>query len=607
MKRLFHLGYLFLMAPVLVVALLAAQCTAAPTEPPPATPVAEQSTKPATDAAPPAQAMSEATAAADKQVQESEAAQSKLQTGATFVTDEADVSAPRTKQGGTYRDVSTSDAVSFHPYQTTDTGSSAYQGMVYSGSLLNIDEKTLDYEPYVAESYSISEDGLTFTFKLRQGLKWSDGKPITAQDYKWTYDQVMKPENEYPYLDQFDFITSYQVLDDYTLEIKIDKMYCPALSQIDFITPLPKHVWEKLDWTDPEKNSEINNPSVYSGPYQLKEWKRDQYVTFEANDNYWYHGPPNMTGYNIEIVPDQDVAYEKMKNGESDTGTITPENLEEARQLPNLNVYEWWPAAAVWSYVGLNLREGSPTHDINVRHGISYALDKDTMTEEIMVGQAKRQCSAYPETSWAYNPDVPCYDYDVDQAKEAFAQAGYTVKDGKMVDQAGNPLKLKLIYGPNTSQVRELIAVSVQDYLKEIGIEVDVQGLEWASFLEATESANPDWDMFIGAWRSTIEPNNMFAIWSEESIPQLNAVAYINKKVEKLFEEAGGGAGTCDLEFRKQKYQEIQKILADESPYVFLWYQKVWSGQNKRIQGIEPTLLGIGWNQEDWYIKDAGN
>lgn len=76
--------------------------------------------------------------------------------------------------------------------------------------------------------------------------------------------------------------------------------------------------------------------------------------------------------------------------------------------------------------------------------------------------------------------------------------------------------------------------------------------------------------------------------------------------MESLFEEAGGGGGTCDPEFRKQRYQEIQKILADESPYIFLWYQKVWSGQNKRIQGIEPSLLGIGWNQEDWYIKDSG-
>ncbi|NJN96582.1 MAG: hypothetical protein HC875_21970, partial [Anaerolineales bacterium] len=120
--------------------------------------------------------------------------------------------------------------------------------------------------------------------------------------------------------------------------------------------------------------------------------------------------------------------------------------------------------------------------------------------------------------------------------------------------------------------------------------------------LEAQDKG--EWDMYLGAWRSTIEPQAMFLIWSEEGIPDLNAPAYINKDVEKLFNEAGGDAGTCELDFRKQKYQEIQKIIAEDAPYVFLWYQKAWSGQNNRIKGIEPTVLGIGWNQEEWYIED---
>ncbi|RME72093.1 MAG: hypothetical protein D6784_14010 [Chloroflexi bacterium] len=434
-------------------------------------------------------------------------------------------------------------------------------------------------------------------------MLWSDGVEITAHDFEWTYNQVIKPENGFPYLSQLDFITSYKALDDYTLEIKIDEVYAPALGQMSgLITPLPKHVWEKLDWNDPEKNPEINSPSVVSGPYKLVEWKRDQYVIFEANENYWYHGRPNIDRYIIEIVPDQDVAYQKMKTGESDTGPITPENLEEARQLENITVYEWWPAAAVWSYIGLNMREGFPTHDINVRHGLNYAIDKELLTDEVMLGQAKRLCSVYPETSWVYNPDVPCYKYDRDKALEAFAKAGYTLQDGKLVNENGEQLKLRLLYGPNTSKTRELIAVTVQDFLSQIGIEVEIQALEWASFLEALDAEEPEWDMYIGAWRATIEPHIMYTIWAEENIPQLNSVAYINKDVEKLFEEAGA---TYDTEFRKAKYQEIQRIIAEDAPYVFLFYQKRWSGQNNRIKGIIPTALGIGWNQEDWYIEET--
>jgi peptide/nickel transport system substrate-binding protein len=301
-------------------------------------------------------------------------------------------------------------------------------------------------------------------------------------------------------------------------------------------------------------------------------------------------------------VPDQDIAYQKMKSGETDTGAITPENLEEARQLDNVTVYEWWPAAASWSYIGLNMREGFPTNDINVRHAINYALDKELLTDEIMLGQAKRLCSVYPETAWVYTSDVECYEYDPERAIEEFAEAGYTFENGQMLDENGEQLTLKLIYGPNTNKVRELIAVTVQDYLSEIGVAVEVQGLEWSSFLEATDSPNPDWDLFVGGWRATVEPHIMYTIWAEENIPSLNAVAYVNKDVEALFEEAGK---TYDTEFRQEKYAEIQKIIAEEAPYVFLFYNKSWSGQNNRIEGIVPTALGIGWNQEDWYIEES--
>jgi len=603
--------HLLLALLIIAVSGVLAACGASPTtEPAPAVQQEPTQQEPAAKEEAPAEPTEAPTEApvvvepaeATPAVDESAAAKAgELQGGVTVTSDE-DVTTLRTHYGGEYRDVSTSDAVSFHPYQTTDTASSGYQGMVYTGALLRLDEKTLDYIPNMAESYSISDDGLTFTFNLRKDMKWSDGEPITAQDFQWTYDQVIKPENEFPYLSQLDFITSYKALDDYTLEIKIDEIYAPALGQMSgLITPLPKHIWENLDWSDPEKNPEINSPSVVSGPYKLREWKRDQYVIFDANDNYWYKGRPNIDSQILEIVPDSDIAYQKMKSGESDTGVITPENLEEARHLDNVTVYEWWPAAAIWTYIGLNMREGFATHDINVRHAINYAIDKQTLTDEVMLGQGKRLCSIYPETSWVYNPDVPCYEYNPDKAIELFQEAGYTYQDGKMLDKDGQQLTLKFIYGPNTSKTAELIAVTVQDYLRKVGVEANIEALEWASFLDATNAVEPTWDMYIGSWRATIEPHIMYTIWAEENIPELNSVAYINKDMEALFKEAGK---TYDTEFRKEKYQEIQKIIADDSPYVFLYYRKAWSGQNNRIKGIEPTALGIGWNQEDWYIEE---
>lgn len=580
----------FMFVGLLVLALLVQAC------------VAPSGTAPATQPAAASETAKDTTTDNSATVQGSQASQSVQLQGVTITSDE-EVTSPRDEAlfGGEYCSSSASDAVSFHPYLTTDTGSSGYQSTVYTGGLLRLDENTLEYIPNMAESYTISEDGLTFTFVLRKDMQWSDGQPLTAQDFKWTYDQAKNPDNAFPYLSQLDFITSYEALDDYTLEIQIDKVYAPALGQMSgLITPLPKHIWEQYPWGDPEKNPEINSPTVVSGPYKLSEWTRDQRAIFTSNDKYWYHGAPNIEGQLVEIVPDQDISYQKMKSGECDTGTITPENLEEARQLENINVYEWWPAAAVWTYVGLNMREGFVTSDVNVRHGLSLAIDKQLLTDEVMLGQAKRLCSVFPETSWVYNPDVPCYDYNVTEAIAAFAQAGYTFDGEKMLDQEGNQLKLKLVFGPNTNKVRELIAVTVQDYLKEIGVEVEIQALEWSAFLDTIQAEEPDWDMFIGAWRATIEPHIMYTIWAEESIPALNSVGYINKEVEKLFEEGGA---TYDSAVRKEKYGQVQQIIAEESPYIFLYYQKAWSGQNKRVQGIDPRPLGIAWNSDDWFIQ----
>ncbi len=590
-----------LVALSVLVALVVAACSAPAAPAPAEAPGASQpsAAEPAPTATP--DAVQEEQSAV---VEGSQAAQSTEIKGMTVVSDE-EVASPRTNYGGEYRDVADSDAVSFHPYTVTDGPSFGYQGMVYTSGLLRLDENTLDYIPNMAESYTISEDALTFTFNLRHDMKWSDGEPITAHDFQFVYDKAIDPANEYPYVSQLGFITSYKALDDYTLEIKTAEVYAPALGQMSgLLTPLPKHIWENLDWKDPAKNPEINHPSVVSGPYKLVEWQRDQFVIFEANANYWYHGRPNFDRYVIEIVPDQDIAYQKMKSGESDTGIITPENLEEARALDNVTVYEWWPAAASWTYIGMNMRrEGAPTQDANVRHGIAYAIDKQLLTDEVMLGMAKRICSAYPETSWVYNPDVPCYDYDVDAAIAAFAEAGYTYDGEQMLDADGNQLTLKLAYGPTTSKVGELIAVTVQDFLSKVGINAEIQALEWSSYLDLIKGT--DWDLYIGSWSTTIEPHIMYTIWAEESVPNpanpdgLNRVGYINPDVDALFDEGGK---TYDVAIRKEKYGEVQRIIAEDAPYVFLYYRKAWSGQNNRIQGIDPRPLGIGWNSDDWYI-----
>ncbi|HEY7908176.1 MAG TPA: ABC transporter substrate-binding protein, partial [Thermomicrobiales bacterium] len=142
------------------------------------------------------------------------------------------------------------DAKSFHPYLTTDTVSGAYQGNVYGGGLIKYDDTTLDLVGDVAEKFTISPDKKTYTFTLRD-TKWSDGMPLTTDDYVWTYQQVIKPENKYPYIDNItSAIASYTAKDPKTLVVTMLDAFVTGISDADAITPLPRHVWEKLDWGD---------------------------------------------------------------------------------------------------------------------------------------------------------------------------------------------------------------------------------------------------------------------------------------------------------------------------------------------------------------------
>jgi peptide/nickel transport system substrate-binding protein len=516
----------------------------------------------------------------------------------TSVSPTAQPAAPVPKRGGTYTEAATADAVSFHPYTTVDTASHSYQGSVYGGDLWRYNPKTLVPEPDAAESWTISDDKLTYTFKLRGDLKWSDGTPMTSADYKFAFDNASKPENKYPYISNLELIASYEALDPQTIVIKMEEPIAVGLEAANAVTPLPKHVWEGLDWSDPSKNPQIMAPTIASGPFKLREWRKDDHATFEANDNY-YRGRPLLDGYTIRIVPSQEIAFQMLKSGEVDTAPITPDNYAEVKTNPNLNLYEWWPARATWSYLGFNLRRPH-FQEVELRRALSHAIDRRAIAERIQNNLAQPTHSIYPPTTWVHNPNVPKYEYDPAKARQMLDEAGWTVGPDGVRQKDGNSLKLRILFGPNTNKVRERVATVTQQWLKDIGVDSEIQGLEWGAYLSALKTEPYDWDLFLGAWQATIEPHWMNQIWREDSIPELNSVAYVNEKVEALFEQ---GVKEFDLEKRKNIYQEIQQVISEDAPYVFTTFPMSYEAINKRIGGIEATPLGTGHNVEKWYVN----
>lgn len=503
------------------------------------------------------------------------------------------------QKGGNFSEALTLDAINFHPYQTTDATSRLYQDKVFASGLWLRDPKTLQPMPGMAEAWTISNDGKTYTFSLRKDLKWSDGAPLTAHDFVWTFVQADKLENKYPYAESINNIASYIAKDDDTLEITLKEATCLALISVDAITPLPKHIWSQLDWNNSAKNSEINLPSVVSGPYKLKEWQRGDHATFVRNDLY-YRGAPYFDSYTIRIVPDPAQQFQMLKQGDVDTAPIAASDFAEASKLSNLKSYQWEPAAPEWDFIGFNLRRPF-LKNAQVRQALAYALPRDAIAAQIFHGLAKPTYSIFAPTSSVFNPDMPRYDHNLDTAKATLQKAGYKLDaSGKLVDSANKPApKLRILYNVNNKQ-REQIGAVAQEQFKKLGIESELLYADFATYTDFLRKEPFDFDLFILGWRTPSEPYLSYQMWSEANIPQLNLSAYVNKDVEKLFDQAN--KPPCEADTRKKIFGQIQKTIATDAPYIFLTYRTGYAFVNKRVIPNEPTPLGIAYFPEQWFL-----
>jgi peptide/nickel transport system substrate-binding protein len=486
------------------------------------------------------------------------------------------------------------DGKSFHQGQTSDAPSSTYQGNVYDNDLLRYNPETLAIEGNAAAKFEQSADKKTVTFTLKD-MKWSDGQPVTAGDYVWSYEQLLKPENKYPYSTNLTPLESVVAVDAKTLKVTV-KEPIAVLENWDVIPAFPKHIWEKYDWNDPVKNPEISTPTVGNGPFKLKEWKKDQFATFVRNDTYW-DGAPNIEQHTYKVFGTAALAFQALKSGEVDYNqSVQPADYKELKSLSNVNVYEWYRAAGAWNYIGFNFRR-KPLQDLNVRRAIAYATDRKGIIDSLAYGLGRPLYSVYPQSSWAYNPNVEKYEFDTKKAADHFKAAGYTISDKKLMKD-GQQLKLKMLYNTGNN-VREGIATLMKQQLEELGASVDVQGIEFQAYLDALKKEPYDYDLFVLGWNATLEPHFMQQIWTESQIPALNSGAYVNKQVEQLFID---GSKEFDREKRKAIYGQIQKILADDLPYVFLYEGLQFAGVSKKIGGIKPSKIGITYNINQWHV-----
>lgn len=501
-------------------------------------------------------------------------------------------------RGGTITDSQVSDANSMQPITAVDTGSSAFIGLHYNAPLIRYDpnELRIDTKYGTAQSYQIAPDGLSITFKLKDNIFWSDGVPITAQDYAFTFEKkVFDPTTEYAARANFKQFKTVNAPDDKTLIFTMSEVFCPALNQLTF-EPVPKHIFEGLNINDNPINLK---PVVGSGPWLLKEWVRDQYAVFEANDKY-YLGRPNVDKYVIRIVKDQTIQYTMLKNGEIDIATVRAEDWEEAQSLKNLKTYNYYPASSSWTFIGFNM-QNEILSDLRVRQALSMAMDRQKMVDGIRQGHAKPLDTIYTSATWAHSTDVTKYGYDVSKAKQLLEDAGWKapannptgtrVKDNK-------PLKMRIFYNSGNKE-REQIATVAQQYAKAIGVELEIQQEDFNAYLNRIQKTK-DVELFVLGWSSPFEPHTAISIWS--STGGQNVTGFSNPRVDTLYPQ-GSSVASCTPEDRKPIYAEIQKLVTADAPYIFLWENESLVAASERLELNPLSKQGVGYRPWEWFSK----
>jgi len=500
--------------------------------------------------------------------------------------------------GDTLVSASIGDISGLIPNITSDTASHEVGGYIYA-SLLKAD-KDLRLAGELAERWEVSPDELTVTFHLRRGVRWHDGEPLTARDVDFTYRYMIDPKTPTAYGESFRQIREAEVVDPYTYRVRYEKPYAPALLSWAGTAILPSHLLEGPWRAGVDlRTTQQNRQPVGAGPYRFVEWKTGEKIVLEANPDY-FEGPPYIHRVVVRIIPDQSTIFLELKARNIDMAGLTPIQYRRQTDFPAFNraFNKYRYLANAYAYLGFNLRDPR-FQDKRVRQAMAYAIDKQEIVDGVLLGLGRPAVGPYKPGTWWYRDDLQPYPFDPERAKALLAEAGWKDGDGDgILDKQGQPFRFTIRTNQG-NQVRQQTAEIIQRRLRAVGIDVRIHVVEWAAFLN-TFIKKKDFEAIILGWSLGLDPDQ-YDVWhsSKTGEDELNHISYKNPRVDALLE---AGRRTFDEEKRKAIYGELQEIMAEEQPLVFLYVPDALPVVSSRVHGIQPAPAGISYNFPEWYV-----
>ncbi len=523
------------------------------------------------------------------------------------------------------------DMVNLNPILLTDGGSGEVSQFIYSG-LFEVDPMNGVAVPGLT-SWEISEDGMTYTFTIREGAVWSDGTPITSADVEFSYNAIINDSVESPRKSNMESIASFTVIDDRTFELVLGEVNCTIWSDLANLTPLPKHKFAE-DFSDMMTSAFNTAPDVASGPYIFDVHEPDEYTRLVANPTYW-GGAPKIPALIIKVLADTAIQNQALMAGEVDYAFMYPDDFAQIPNPENLNAF-FFPLHNTPLFV-LNWanpenpqpafdEEGNRVEqdphpifaDVRVRQAVAMGYDKDAILATLGEGGGVRLTSSViPTITWAYNEELTPWPYDPGRAAALLEEAGWIDQDGNGIREChgclyaeeGTPLAWEIVYTNGVTSLWDNIAIVAQDQLSQLGMEVALSSVEWGAFLNDFLLAQKFDALVVGFGGGTIPDPSAIAyniMLSKNDVPGsgFNMTSYVNEEVDQLLEDGLRVPG-CSVEDRSPIYYEMQRITQEEVAYDFTITPSQVNVMNKRILNFNPGPWGEIWNVQEWEILGA--
>jgi peptide/nickel transport system substrate-binding protein len=364
---------------------------------------------------------------------------------------------------------------------------------------------------------------------------------------------------------------------------------------------LPKHLLQSFAEAGTLRESPQNSRPVGTGPYRFQEWKPGEKVVLTANPDY-YEGRPYLSRIVYRVIPSQATIFLELKaQGVDYVSTLTGMQYSRQTEYPAFrkayNKFRY--PASDYTFFGFNLRDPRFA-DRRVREAFAHAINKQELIDGVRLGLAREANGPIRPGTWAYTEKVEHYAYDPEKAKALLAEAGWKDRngDGVVEDKDGKPFTLTIRTNQGNDE-RKKIAEIIQQRLKEIGVNADIQLIEWAAFIK--EFVKPRRFEVVVLGLGTGTDPDQFVVWhsSQRGPDQMNRTGYANPEVDSLLE---AGRSSCVQSERVRYYHRIQEILAHDLPMVFLYFRDALPAVASRIHGVNPAPAGILYNFDEWYV-----